>query len=52
MGGEGFLEGDEAWKLVEPFSKKEIEDALDEMKSSSAPGPDGLPASFFKVLWD
>jgi hypothetical protein len=22
------------------------------MKSSSAPGPDGLPGSFFKAFWD
>jgi hypothetical protein len=51
VGGRGFLE-EEARKLVEPFSEKEIKDTLDEIKSSSTPGPNGLPDSFFKSFWD
>lgn len=29
----------------------EIEQALKEMKTNTAPGPDGLPVSFYKEFW-
>ena len=31
---------------------EELEFALKEMKSNSAPGPDGFPTLFFKEFWD
>jgi hypothetical protein len=30
---------------------EEIEAALKDMDSNSAPGPDGLPAGFYKKMW-
>jgi hypothetical protein len=49
MGGRGFPRGG-GKEVSGTFLEKEINDALDEMKSSSAPGPDGLPASFSKLF--
>jgi hypothetical protein len=49
-GLESRLSPDEAAELIKPFSLKEIEEALKEMDSTSAPGPDGFPAGFYSVL--
>jgi hypothetical protein len=49
---EGALFEAEAATLVEPFSEQEIKDALDDMNANSAPGPDGLPAEFYRCFWD
>lgn len=38
--------------LVRPFSMEEIERALAEMKTNTAPGPDGLPVCFYKEFWE
>jgi hypothetical protein len=43
---------DEANELIKPFSLKEIEDALEEMDCSSAPGPDGFPVGLYKIFWN
>jgi hypothetical protein len=42
--GEGILLGLEAEDLVKPFFEQEIKAPLDDMKTNSAPDPDGLPA--------
>ena len=34
--------------LVAPFSKKEVFEAISQMKNNKAPGPDGFPAEFYK----
>jgi hypothetical protein len=49
---EGSLPTNEAASLVEPFTKKEIKNALDDMNTSSTPGPDGLPVEFYKCFWE
>jgi hypothetical protein len=36
--------------LIEPFSEKEIKEALNDIKTNSAPGLDGLPAEFYKCF--
>ena len=41
----------ENWDLTAPFSVDEVRNALDSMKGSSAPGPDGLPVTFFQRFW-
>ncbi|KAK1650817.1 hypothetical protein QYE76_068622 [Lolium multiflorum] len=35
-----------------PFSLDEIKDALNSMGDLKAPGPDGMPAVFYKRFWD
>jgi hypothetical protein len=37
--------------LMRTFSEKELEDIVMDMKSDSAPGPNGFPVFFFKKLW-
>ena len=37
--------------LVAPFSEKEVFEAIAQMKSNSAPGPDGFLAEFYKKCW-
>jgi hypothetical protein len=49
---EGSLTEAEAAILVEPFTEKEIKNALDDMNTSSAPGPDGLSVEFYKCFWE
>jgi hypothetical protein len=46
------LSVEEANSLRKPFSEAEIKNALKEMNSNSAPGPDGLSAAFYKSFWD
>jgi hypothetical protein len=48
----GSLSEHEADSLVKPFSEKEIKEALDDMKTNSALGPNGLPAKFYKYFWE
>ena len=38
-------------ELTLPFSPEEVRLALMGMKANSAPGPDGLPVSFFQKFW-
>lgn len=38
-------------ELVQPFTLEEIEKALKEMKTNTAPGPDGFPVCFYKEFW-
>lgn len=45
------LSEEEATELIRPFTIEEIEKALKDMDSSSAPGPDGLPVGFYRVFW-
>jgi hypothetical protein len=44
------LSMEEANSLIEHFSESKIKSALDEIKSNSAPGPDGLPSFFYKAF--
>jgi Mg/Co/Ni transporter MgtE len=46
----GSLSEQEADSLIKPFSEKEIKEALNDMKTNSAPGLDGLPAEFYKCF--
>jgi hypothetical protein len=46
------LSGLEAESLIKLFSEQEIKAALDDMKTNSAPGPDGLPVEFYKCFSD
>jgi hypothetical protein len=34
------------------FSEAEIKNAIDQMESNKAAGPDGIPAEFYKECWD
>jgi hypothetical protein len=34
--------------LIKPFSDEEIEFAIKDMKTNTAPGPDGFPVAFYK----
>jgi hypothetical protein len=55
--GEGFwtekgrLTNEEAQELIRPFTVTELEEALKDMDSNTAPGPDGLSVSFYKEFW-
>jgi hypothetical protein len=37
--------------LMRTYSEKELEEIVMDMKSDSAPGPDGFPVFFFKKFW-
>ena len=37
--------------LTRPFTMTELEEAVREMKTNTAPGPDGFLTSFFKNFW-
>ena len=39
-------------KLLQPVSKKEVEDAMAQLKDGKVPGPDGFTANFFHNFWD
>jgi hypothetical protein len=48
----GSLSMEEAISLIEPFSESKIKNALEEIKSNSATGPDGSTAFFYKSFWN
>ena len=37
--------------LIRPFTELEVKHVVDEMKSNSAPGPNGFGVQFFKTFW-
>ncbi|XP_075656605.1 uncharacterized protein LOC142626783 [Castanea sativa] len=39
-------------ELTKSFKAEEVEQALKQMKSMIAPGPDGMPPLFYKSYWD
>ena len=45
------LASDENDILTDPFSEKEVFEAIAQMKSNSAPGPDRFPVEFYKRCW-
>ena len=48
---QGHVTKEECNELVKPFSIKEIESAISEMKNNTAPGPDGFPVQYYKEFW-
>ncbi|KAM0922736.1 hypothetical protein ACQ4PT_005968 [Festuca glaucescens] len=46
------VSAEENASLTLPFLPEEVAHAVKEMKANSAPGPDGLPVSFFQTFWD
>jgi hypothetical protein len=48
----GSLSLEEADSLIKPFFESKIKNALEEMNSNSAPGLDGLTATFYKAFWE
>jgi hypothetical protein len=47
----GRLDQDKVETLIKPFTLEKVESALKEMKTETAPGPDGFPMIFFKKFW-
>jgi hypothetical protein len=45
------LTSSESEELMAKFSKKEVREAIFQMKHNKAPGPDGFPAQFYQVFW-
>jgi hypothetical protein len=39
-------------ELTLPFLPEEVAHAVRDMKANSAPGPNGLPVSFFQTFWE
>lgn len=44
------ITGEKKDRLDPPISTKEIQKAIDQMKSGKVPGPDGITAKFYKVF--
>jgi hypothetical protein len=44
------ISDEENEKLVAPFSKKEVKDAIFQMKHNKALGPDGFPIEFYQTF--
>jgi len=38
--------------LMRPFTAEEVQAALDAIGDLKAPGPDGMPALFYKQFWE
>jgi len=38
-------------ELVQPFSRKEIDNVINKMANDKAPGPDGFNGMFLKKCW-
>jgi len=49
---EPLVTGEMNEQLCKPFSVDEVEKALNSIGDLKAPGPDGLPAIFYKKCWD
>lgn len=39
-------------KLMKPFTREEVHQALKSIGNLKAPGPDGMPALFYKEFWE
>jgi hypothetical protein len=37
--------------LIAPFSEEEVREAIFDMETNKAPGPDGIPAEFYQKFW-
>jgi hypothetical protein len=48
--GGGCLTEEEPMGLIKPFIEAEIKAGLDNIKTNSAPRPDGLPSNFYMVF--
>uniref|UniRef100_C6JRP7 Reverse transcriptase domain-containing protein n=1 Tax=Sorghum bicolor TaxID=4558 RepID=C6JRP7_SORBI len=46
------LNGEESSTLVKPFELEEIKGVVMDMKTNSAPGPNGFSVVFFQKFWD
>lgn len=46
------LSDDMVAHLARPYIRVEVEAALAEMHPCKSPGPDGMPALFYKKFWD
>jgi len=42
----------EAADLEQPFSEKEVKEAIFNIANDKAPGPNGFPVLFFQEFWD
>ncbi|RLN39154.1 hypothetical protein C2845_PM01G41450 [Panicum miliaceum] len=49
---QGGVSEEDNQNLIREFTMTELEQAVKEMKSDSAPGPDGFSTLFFKEFWD
>jgi hypothetical protein len=47
----GKLNADQKEWLISPFTVEEVEHALEEMKTETAPEPDDFPVIFYKKFW-
>jgi hypothetical protein len=50
-GEEARVSDEENVGLARTFSEEELEAIVKDMKTETAPGPDGLPVAFFKRFW-
>ncbi|XP_062089528.1 uncharacterized protein LOC133796064 [Humulus lupulus] len=48
----GNLSLDQQLRLVKPFTKKDVKDAMFSINSIKSPGPVGYCSGFFKVMWE
>ena len=49
--GRGQLLDSDKLELIKPFSEEEVKFAIFDMRSDSAPGPNGFGAKFFQTFW-
>jgi hypothetical protein len=47
----GRLSQEEREHLIRPFTFEEMDQALKQMKTDTAPGPDGFTVSFYRAFW-
>ncbi|XP_062085792.1 uncharacterized protein LOC133791901 [Humulus lupulus] len=48
----GILSLDQQLELINPFTKKDVKNAMFSISSIKSLGPDGYGSGFFKVMWD